>query len=48
MDATTRQEIADEFGPWINQLQFRGEAYRDGNVYPEYGIVYVPDPYTRR
>ncbi len=48
MDAATRPEIADEFGPWINQLQFRGESYRDGNVYPEYGIVYVRDPYTRR
>ncbi|MCR4411688.1 MAG: DUF3800 domain-containing protein [Thermoguttaceae bacterium] len=48
MDAPTRLEIADEFALWINQLQFRGEAYREGNVYPEYGIVYVPDPYTRR
>ena len=48
MDAEVRQEIANEFGPWINQLQFRGESYRDGNVYPEYGIVFVPDPYTRR
>jgi hypothetical protein len=48
MDAEVRPEIANEFGPWINQLQFRGESYRDGNVYPEYGIVYVPDPYTRR
>lgn len=48
MDAPTRREIAGEFGPWINQLQFRGEAYRDGIVYAEYGIVYVPDPYTRR
>lgn len=48
MDAATRTEIADEFGPWLNQLQFRGENYRDGNVYPEYGIVYVSDPYTTR
>lgn len=48
MDAVTREEIASEFGPWLNQLQFRGEAYRDGNVYPEYGIVFVPDPYTAR
>ncbi|GIW81352.1 MAG: hypothetical protein KatS3mg105_3159 [Gemmatales bacterium] len=46
MDAETRPEIANEFGPWINQLQFRGEAYRDGSVYQEYGIVYVLDPYT--
>jgi hypothetical protein len=48
MDADVRQEIADEFGPWIGQLQFRGESYQDGKVYTEYGIVYVPDPYTRR
>jgi len=48
MNATVRNEIADEFGPWLNQLQFRGEGYRDGKVYPEYGVVYVPDPYTAR
>lgn len=48
MDAATRPEIASEFGPWIHQLQFRGESYREGNVYPEYGIVYVPDPYAKR
>ncbi len=48
MDAATRSEIAQEFRPWLEQIQFRGEAYRDGNVYPEYGIVFVPDPYTRR
>jgi hypothetical protein len=48
MDAPTRVEVADEFGPWLNRLQFRGEAYRDGDVYPEYGIVFVPDPYTGR
>lgn len=48
MDAPTRTEVADEFGPWLAQLQFRGEGYRDGNVYQEYGIVYVPDPYTSR
>lgn len=48
MDAPVRSEIADEFGPWLAQLQFRGEGYRDGNVYQEYGIVFVPDPYTAR
>ncbi len=48
MDAVTRAEIAEEFGPWLNQLQFRGETYRDGNVYAEFGIVFVPDPYTTR
>lgn len=48
MDAVIRGEIAEEFGPWLNQLQFRGEGYRDGHTYHEYGIVYVPDPYTAR
>lgn len=48
MDAPTRQEVADEFGPWISQLQFRGESYREGSVYPEFGIVFVPEPYSSR
>lgn len=48
MNATVRQEIADEFGPWLNQLQFRGQGMRDGNVYDSFGITYVPDPYTSR
>ena len=29
MTAVTRHEIANEFGPWLRQLQFRGEGYRD-------------------
>jgi hypothetical protein len=48
MDAPTRPDIADEFGPWLNQLQFHGDAYRDGIVYQEFGIVFVPDPYVAR
>jgi len=48
MDAPSRPEIASEFGPWLNKLQFRGDAYRDGIVYPEFGIVFVPDPYAAR
>jgi hypothetical protein len=48
MDAATRDEIASEFGPWLNQLQFRGDGHRDGKVFHEFGIVYVPDPYTSR
>ena len=41
----TRHEIADEFGPWLRQLQFRGEGYRDGAVFESFGICYVPNPY---
>jgi len=48
MNAATRPEIASEFGPWLNKLQFVGDGYRDGHVHQEYGIVFVPDPYTRR
>ncbi len=48
MNALVREEIASEFGPWINRLQFRGQGHRNGNVYQEYGIVFVPDPYTAR
>jgi hypothetical protein len=48
MDASVRDEIASEFGPWLNQLQFHGDGYRDGKVFQEFGIVFVPDPYTAR
>ena len=48
MDAPSRQEIADDFGRWLTQLQFRGESYRDGSLYESYGIVFVPDPYEAR
>ena len=46
MDAPVRKEIADEFQPWLTELQFEGDAYRDGKVYPCFGIAYVPDPYS--
>jgi hypothetical protein len=45
MNVATRQEIADEFGPWLNRLQFRGEGYHDGRVFSTYGVVFVPNPY---
>jgi hypothetical protein len=48
MDAPVRDEIATEFGPWLAQLQFRGESYSAGQTYQHYGIVFVPDPYTGR
>jgi len=48
MNAPVRQEIADEFGPWLGRLQFQGDTNRNGEVYRQYGIVYVPDPYTPR
>lgn len=48
MDQPVRAEIADEFGPWLNRLQHKGQAHRDGRVYDSFGIVYVPDPYKAR
>lgn len=48
MTAITRSEIAREFSNWIYDLQYKGEAYKQGGVHPLYGIVFVPDPYTPR
>lgn len=48
MEAPVRREIADDYGRWLAQLQFRGQGYRDGAVHDLYGIVFVPDPYTAR
>ena len=45
MNATIRPEIADEFGPWLNRLQFRGEGHRDDQVFNSFGVCYVPNPY---
>ncbi|MEA1951241.1 MAG: DUF3800 domain-containing protein [Planctomycetota bacterium] len=45
MNAHMREEIGSEFRSWMNQLQFRGEGYRDGQSFKTYGIVFVPDPY---
>ncbi len=48
MDAPPRPEVAQEFGPWLNELQYRGEGYRDGESFHTFGIVYIPDPYLAR
>lgn len=45
MDAPVRTEIAEDFGGWLAQLQFRGEGYRDGTAFQTWGIVFVPEPY---
>ncbi len=45
MDGPTRSEIADEFGPWLNQIQFVGEGENDERVFKTWGIAYVPNPY---
>ena len=48
MNAPSRPEIAQLFGPWLSRLQFHGQGYRDGNAFESFGIVYVPDPYGAR
>ncbi len=48
MDAVTRTEIENEFSHWLKKLQYHGDAYRDGQVFEQFGIVYVHDPYTSR
>jgi hypothetical protein len=45
MTAPTREEIAGEFGPWLNELQYKGQGHRDGRVFESYGICFVPNPY---
>jgi len=45
MNEPTRAEIAEEFGPWVHELQYRGRAQRHGRTYDSYGITYVPNPY---
>jgi Protein of unknown function (DUF3800) len=46
MDAAIREDIAREFGPWLNRLQFHGEGYRNGVVFESWGITFVPNPYA--
>jgi hypothetical protein len=45
LNEPTRAEIADEFGPWLKQPQFRGHMRRNERDYDCYGITYVPNPY---
>jgi hypothetical protein len=45
MNAEVRQEIADEFGPWILNSQTDGLAADEGGSHPWYSIVFVPAPY---
>ncbi len=48
MTAQRRDEISNEFGSWLQRLQFVGDAYKDGEVFRTFGIVCVPDPYEAR
>lgn len=44
MDKPVREEIRNEFLEWLQQLQFHGEGYRDGQVFETWGICYVSNP----
>jgi hypothetical protein len=46
MTAPRRDDIAHEFGPWLERLQYRGQGYKDGKVFDSWGITYVPNPYA--
>lgn len=46
LDEGVRVEVAQQFGPWLNQLQYHDHVTRDdGHEFDSYGIVYVPNPY---
>jgi hypothetical protein len=45
MDAEVRQEIADEFGPWILNSQAEGQVADGSGTHAWYSIVFVPTPY---
>ena len=46
MTAPSREEIKSLFGPWLSRLQFRGQGYREGEVFESFGIAFVPSPYA--
>ena len=41
----TREDVAFEFALRIDELQHRGQGYRDGRVFNQWGICYVRNPY---
>ncbi len=46
MDAPMRQEVGDEFGPWLHRLQYQGVGRRELQHFQTWGIVFVPNPYA--
>jgi len=45
MDAPVRADVQARFGLYLHDLQFKGERYKDGQVFRVYGITYVANPY---
>lgn len=48
MDEPVRAEIASDFAPWLERMQFHGRRSRGDTEFETFGIVYVPDPYEPR
>ncbi len=48
MDEPVRSEVQEEFLPYLQALEFHGDAEKDGQVFRTHGIVYVPDPYQAK
>lgn len=48
MDAEERQEIHNDFGYLLSQLQYIGTGRRGDESFRTFGIVYVGDPYDAR
>ncbi len=44
MNEPVRAEIAREFGPLLDKIQYRGDGYKEGQVFRTWGILYVPNP----
>jgi hypothetical protein len=44
MDAPTRADARAESLEHLFDLQWKGQGYRDGQVFNSFGIVFVPNP----
>lgn len=47
LTAPAREEVSKEFALRIDELQYRGQGYRDGRVFNQWGICFVPNPYGK-
>lgn len=48
LDEPARQDVVDEFRPWLDKLQFQGRSIDGGQEHHIYGYCFVPDPYNGR
>ncbi|GLQ87867.1 DUF3800 domain-containing protein [Dyella flagellata] len=46
LDEPVREEIAEQFGPWLRELQYQQHVTTNGGrQFDSYGITFVPNPY---